>query len=92
MDIKNYMQLLFLIMVILVFAVMGCATIHTISKGEQIYKASCANCHRLIQAETHTEKEWDKFIKIYGEKANLNDEERKQISDFLKKNAREEKK
>lgn len=78
----------------LAILLVSCATSRprTETKGERLYKTRCTDCHRLIAPEMYTQEEWNKFLEKYGEKANLTDEDKEQIADYLKKNSKEDKK
>lgn len=76
----------------LVVAGTACATFGSgtgagASRGERLYRAKCAACHRLRQPDEHTMEGWERGLAKHGPQAHLTDEEREAIRGFLLANA-----
>jgi len=53
-----------------------------------LYRAKCTACHRLYPPQNYTYQEFQTYVTRYGK--GLNDEERQRLLDYLKENAKQE--
>jgi mono/diheme cytochrome c family protein len=58
------------------------------STGQTIYTNHCGRCHGLKKIENYTSQQWENILKSMIPKARLSEEEAKQVTDFIMKNAK----
>lgn len=56
--------------------------------GEMTYKASCGRCHKLEDPASYTAKEWEPIMNSMAKKANLNDQQKADVTAYVVYNAR----
>lgn len=62
----------------------GCAKIVTYtSKSEELYVNKCGGCHRIYNKSEFTKEEWKQEVDKMNKKAKLNEEEKRQIIEYL---------
>jgi hypothetical protein len=75
---------------ILSFSLAGCRT-QTANVGEtsmvkKEFQKKCQSCHKLPKPTSKTDSEWVVLVLRYGKKANLTDDQVKQITVYLTEN------
>ncbi len=53
------------------------------SPGEIAYRNSCQSCHSLPRPSMKPDSEWPSLVARYGQKAKLNDEKIRLITEYL---------
>lgn len=53
------------------------------SPGEVAFRNSCQSCHSLPKPSRKPDAEWPTLVARYGQKAKLNDEKIRQITEYL---------
>lgn len=87
-----------LLLALLFFGLVGaaCATTSTAvgreaphgeMDGRALYEQSCQRCHALYMPASYYADEWKFFVKKYGRKARLNQEEQAKVYDYLARHA-----
>ncbi len=72
-----------LISLVLLF-IAGCATtVNYFSEGEKLYVNKCGGCHRIYNKVEFTKEEWKREVDKMSKKAKINEEEKKQIIEYL---------
>jgi len=56
--------------------------------GRAIYERSCARCHALFMPKSFAADEWRHYVKKYGRRARLREEQRDLVFGYLSRNAR----
>lgn len=57
--------------------------------GKTIYTTRCAKCHAAKDVTAYTSERWDGILKSMIPKAHLNDDEAKQVTAYVKANAKQ---
>lgn len=58
------------------------------AKGKIVYETKCGRCHALKTTTAYTSERWDGILASMIPKAKLNDEETKQVTVYVKENAK----
>ena len=86
-----------LVLIVGLFYMTGCSMTQTIpepeSPGAKLYLTKCTQCHGLPAPQRHTAEQWDHLLVMmqsFMDKRNLAfpEDEKKQIRDYLHRNAR----
>ena len=56
--------------------------------GKILYTNRCGNCHGLKPLENYTEPQWEEILKKMMPRARLNAEQQKQVTAYVKTNAK----
>jgi cytochrome c5 len=51
--------------------------------GRKIYTGKCARCHKLYDPTNYDDAAWDKWMQNMKSKAKLNDQQYRQLSEYL---------
>lgn len=93
----------FLVLLSILFIVFACShkTASTIEKtssttvtheqyleGKMVFEANCQKCHKLRKPESHTVKQWVKWLDKMAPKAKLSPEQKQQVFNFVSVNAK----
>ena len=59
------------------------ATPEDFAAGKKIYTGKCARCHKLYDPAKYDDKTWDSWMQKMKPKAKLNDDQYRQLSEYL---------
>lgn len=53
------------------------------SAGKKVFTGKCARCHKLYDPARYDDKTWDSWMQKMKPKAKLNDDQYRQLSEYL---------
>lgn len=56
--------------------------------GRAMYEKSCSRCHALYMPRSYSAPEWQFFVRKYGRKARLKQDQRELVYSYLARNSR----
>jgi len=60
-----------------------------LERGQIYYETSCQRCHALYMPRTFTARSWDRYVRRYGPRARLDEEQKELVLLYLRANARD---
>jgi cytochrome c5 len=59
-----------------------------VESGKAVYSTKCSRCHAAKNAGSYTSESWDKILQSMIPRAQLNDDEAKQVTMYVKENCK----
>jgi mono/diheme cytochrome c family protein len=59
------------------------ATTEELAAGKKLYTGKCARCHKLYEPTRYDDKAWDMWMTKMRDKARLNDDQYRQLSEYV---------